>query len=166
MTAVPTFEELLRDCRESAVHLEMRDSYMKSDPAYQDWAAGVAIDPAERWVDWLSLVSEATERGVRVRRARIVSEPVSQYIRFEHEVTNGLNVAAGEDVRWLPRREATGIALPGNDFWLFDSSVLLVHHFDGEGEWLEPSLSTDLGEIKLCAGAFESVWERGVPHAD
>lgn len=166
MTAVPTFEELFRDCRESAVHLEMRDSYMKSDPAYRDWIAGVAFEPAERWADWLTLVSEATSRGVKVRRARVVSEPVSQYIRFEHEVTDGLNIAAGEDVRWLPRRKATGIALPGNDFWLFDSTLLLVNHFDGEGEWLEPSISTDPHEVKLCADAFESVWELGVPHSD
>ncbi|MFF4400193.1 DUF6879 family protein [Streptomyces sp. NPDC001480] len=166
MATVPTFEELFRDCRESAVHLEMRDSYMRSDPAYVDWAAGVAIDPAERWADWLTLVSEATSRGVKVRRARIVSEPVSKYIQFEHEVTDGLNIAAGEDVRWLPRRSATGIALPGNDFWLFDSSLLLVNHFDGEGEWLEPSLSTDRREIALCASAFEAVWELGIPHTD
>jgi hypothetical protein len=51
VTAVPTFDELFRDCRESAVHLEMRDAYMKSDPAYVDWDAGVVIDPAERWAD-------------------------------------------------------------------------------------------------------------------
>jgi hypothetical protein len=103
---------------------------------------------------------------VKVRRARIVSEPVSKYIRFEYEVTNGLNIAAGEEVRWLPRRKATGVALPGNDFWLFDSSLLLVNHFDGEGEWLEPSLSTAPQDIKLCASAFETVWELGIPHAD
>jgi hypothetical protein len=166
VTAVPTFEELFRDCRESAVHLEMRDSYMKSDPAYRDWVAGVIFEPAERWADWLALVSEATGRGVKVRRARIVSEPVSQYIRFEHEVTDGLNIAAGEEVRWLPRREATGIPLPGNDFWLFDSSLLLVNHFDGEGEWLEPSISTDPHEVKVCTDAFESVWEVGTPHSE
>ncbi|MFB7502856.1 DUF6879 family protein [Streptomyces broussonetiae] len=166
MTAVPTFEDLFRGCRESAVHLEMRDSYMKSDPAYIDWIAGAAIDPAERWAEWLALVSEATGRRVKVRRARIVSEPVSNYIRFEHEVTDGLNIAAGEEVRWLPRRKATGIALPGNDFWLFDSSLLLVNHFDGEGEWLEPSLSTDPQELKRCAEAFEAVWGLGIPHGD
>lgn len=166
MSTVPTFEELFRDCRESAVHLEMRDSYMKSDPSYVDWTAGIAIDPAERWADWLALVTEATSRGVKVRRARIVSEPVSQYIRFEYEVTNGLNIAAGEEVRWLPRRRTTGIALPGNDFWLFDSALLLVNHFDGDGEWLDPVLSTDPQEIKLCADAFESVWQLGIPHTD
>ncbi|WP_405677504.1 hypothetical protein OG292_23670 [Streptomyces sp. NBC_01511] len=104
----PTFDELFRNCRSSAVHLEMRDGYMKSDPVFIDWHAGRRIDPAERWPEWHELVPEATGRGVAVRRARIVSEPVSEYIRFEYEVTEGLNISAGEKFRWLSRRHATG----------------------------------------------------------
>ncbi|OKI48757.1 hypothetical protein A6A29_05400 [Streptomyces sp. TSRI0281] len=143
----------------------MRDAYMKSDPAFIDWAAGKPLDPAERWADWHSLVTEATSRGVEVRRARIVSTPISEYIRFEHEVTDALNVAAGEHVRWLTRREATAIALPGNDFWLFDSRLVLVNHFDGEGENLELELSEAPDLAKLCGAAFEAVWQRATPHA-
>ena len=44
MTRTPTFEELFRDCQRTAVHLEMRDAYMKSDPAFIDWKAGQALD--------------------------------------------------------------------------------------------------------------------------
>ncbi|MGW6741452.1 DUF6879 family protein [Streptomyces sp. NPDC055025] len=166
MTTVPTFDELFLNCRSSAVHLEMRDGYMKSDPAFVDWSAGHRIDPAERWTDWLELVSRATHRGIEVRRARIVSEPVSDYIRFEYEITDGLNVAAGEKVRWLPRRQATDIALPGNDFWLFDERLVLVNHFDGDGDSLEHEVTGDPEVAKLCASAFEAVWERGTPHED
>lgn len=165
MTRTPTFEELFRDCQRTAVHLEMRDAYMKSDPAFIDWKAGQALDPAERWADWHSLVSAATSRWVEVRRARIVSTPVSEYIRFEYDVTDGLNIAAGEDVRWLSRRSATDLALPGNDFWLFDSSLVLVNYFDGDGENMEVEL-TDAPEVaKLCESAFEAVWQRATPHA-
>ncbi|TJZ41487.1 hypothetical protein FCH28_37165 [Streptomyces piniterrae] len=142
----------------------MRDGYMKSDPAFIDWSAGRTIEPAQRWGDWLRLVSESTARGVEVRRARIVSEPISAYIRFEYEVTEGLNIAAGEQVRWLSRRDATSIALPGNDFWLFDSGLVLVNHFDGDGDSLEHEVVTDPEVAKLCASAFEAVWERAVPH--
>lgn len=56
-------------------------------------------------------------RGVKLRRARIVSEPVSEYIRFEHDGTPQ-NIAAGEDVRWLPRARASALSLPGNDCWV------------------------------------------------
>ncbi|MYV53727.1 hypothetical protein GT042_14710 [Streptomyces sp. SID3212] len=144
----------------------MRDAYMKSDQAFIDWKAGKTLDPAERWADWHSIVTEATARGVEVRRARVVSTPVSEYVRFEHAVTDGLNIAAGEDVRWLSRRRATNVALPGNDFWLFDSSLVLLNHFDGEGENMEMELTEDPEVAKLCESAFEAVWKRATPHAE
>ncbi|WP_436845922.1 DUF6879 family protein [Streptomyces chartreusis] len=34
----------------------------------------------------------------------------------------------------LSRRHATDIALPENDFWMFDSNLVLVNHFDGKGK--------------------------------
>ncbi|MBD0746039.1 hypothetical protein BG418_30870 [Streptomyces sp. CBMA152] len=144
----------------------MRDAYMKSDPAFIDWKAGKTLDPAERWADWHAIVTEAASRGVEVRRARIVSTPVSEYIRFEHAVTDGLNIAAGEDVRWLSRRRATDITLPGNDFWLFDSSLVLLNHFDGEGENMEMELTEAPEVAKLCEAAFAAVWQRATPHAE
>ena len=160
------FDDLLRQCKRSAVHLEMRDGYMRSDPAFIDWQAGQRIDPAARWPAWSAMVTEATGRGVVVRRARIVSEPLSDYICFERDVTEGLNVAAGEEVRWLPRRQATNLTLPGNDFWLFDEQLLLVNHFDGDGEPTAPELTEDQNTVELCAAAFEAVWARAVPHAE
>lgn len=164
MTKTPTFEELFGSSQRSAVHLEMRDGYMRSDPAFIDWAAGKLFDPAERWRDWLDTVKEATGRGVSVRRARIVSEPVSDYIRFEHSVTDGLNIGAGEQVGWLPRRRATSLALPGNDYWVFDDKVALLNHFDGEGESLQHEYTEDPNLVSFLSTAFESVWEEIVPH--
>jgi hypothetical protein len=40
--------------------------------------------------------------------ARVVSEPLAPFIRYEYEITSGLNIAAGEEVRWLPRRRVLG----------------------------------------------------------
>jgi hypothetical protein len=47
-------------------------------------------------------------------------------------------VHAGELVRWLPRRQASDIALPGNDFWVFDDATVLFNHFNGDGDWAVP----------------------------
>jgi hypothetical protein len=162
--------ELLSGCERSALHLEMRDTYSRSDPRFAAWQEGFRYDPADRsswWHPWLDLVEQARARGVVVRRARIVSEPVSEYIRFEYDITFR-NVQAGEDVRWLPRRQASDLALPGNDFWVFDDRVVLWTHFTGEGE-LSPNgweTTDDPAAIKHCAVAFETVWERAIPHAD
>jgi hypothetical protein len=144
----------------------MRDGYMLDDPDYHAWRAGHRLDPEDRsswWRPWLQNIADAVARGVEVRRTRIVSEPLSDYIRYEYDITFP-NVQAGEDVRWLPRREASGLALPGNDFWLFDGEVLLINHFSGEGDWLDAEHVTDLDLIEFSAEAFEAVWRCAIPH--
>jgi uncharacterized protein DUF6879 len=159
-------EDLLRGCQQSALHLEMRDGYMRSDPMFVAWQAGHHDDPVLRhsyWRPWVLLIGELVGRGVEVRRARIISEPVSDYISFEYALTD-TNVAAGEQVRWLPRRRATDLALPGNDFWLLDGGLVVVNHFAGDGESAGHETTTDPGLVKLCTSAFEAVWARAVPH--
>lgn len=165
---VPTFDDLIAECTCSAVHLEMRDSYAVDEErgSFADWRAGKQLDQDDRaswWRPWLDLISETVSRGVVVRRARIVSEPVSEYIRFEHSGTF-TNVAAGEHVRWLPRRRASAIALPGNDFWLFDERWVHWNHFNGNGEWTGEEITDDPDAVKLCADAFEAVWTAATAH--
>ncbi|GAA1122230.1 DUF6879 family protein [Nocardiopsis composta] len=168
--SVPAFTDMLAGCRGSALHLEMRDVYAVGDEAeeFQAWRKGHRTDWEDReswWHPYYQAVSEAVARGVRVRRARVVSEPVSEYIRYEHFITRA-NVIAGEQVRWLPRRRATDLALPGNDFWLFDERIVRVNHFSGEGAMLTPEVREEPALAKLCADAFEAVWERAVPHEE
>ncbi|MHA6759823.1 DUF6879 family protein [Streptacidiphilus sp. PAMC 29251] len=146
----------------------MRDGYMLDDPLYTEWKAGSRLDPADRsswWRPWLQLIADTRDRGVVLRRARIVSEPISEYIRFEHEITF-TNTAAGEQVRWLPRARSTDLALPGNDFWLIDDDLVMVHHFSGDGDFVTEEVTRDAAVVKLCASAFEAVWDRAVPHED
>jgi hypothetical protein len=162
----PTLQDLFNDCERGIVHLEMRDSGPLDDPVLADWRAGKVIVPAERWPDWFEMTSKTTTRGISIRRARIVSEPVSDYVKYEFDVTDGLNVAAGEQVRWLPRRRASDLALPGNDFWLFDDRIVQFNHFSGNGDWLDVERVTDPAVVRLCSVAFESVWQRAIPHED
>lgn len=169
MSSTPTFDDLMASCT-TAVHLEMRDTYAvdyETGP-FADWRAGYRHDPANRaawWRPWLDIVAEAVGRGVVIRRARIVSEPVSSYTRFLYDGTF-TNVAAGEEVRWLPRRRASDIALPGNDFWLFDDEWVHWNHFGGDGSSLGEEITNDPASAKLCAEAFGAVWSRATPHAE
>jgi hypothetical protein len=159
------FEGLFRSARHSAVHLEMRDGYAR-DADFQEWVSGCRFDPAERWQSWFDLMAQTTIRGVEVRRARIVSEPISDYIRFEYDVTSGHNIKSGEQVRWLPRRSASGLALPGNDYWLFDGETVLFNHFAGDGTMTGEELVTEAKTVALCTVAFEAVWQLATPHED
>ncbi|MET8275866.1 DUF6879 family protein [Streptomyces sp. NPDC005096] len=168
--SVPDFAELLRGARRTAVHLEMRDLYGVGDEVdlIERFArtGQITLDPtASFWPEWLGIVEETLARGVVMRRARIVSEPVTDYIRWEHASTP-LNLDAGEQVRWLPRRHASDIPLPGNDFWLIDGRLAMFHFFTGDGDWADPGfeVTEDPAAVRLCASAFETVWERGTPH--
>lgn len=167
---VPSFAELLDGAQRSAVHLEMRDAYGVAGEAddFARWQSTGErdMDPGSPyWSSWVELVRRTVARGVTVRRARIVSEPVSDYIRFEHAGTP-VNVEAGEQVRWLARRRASDIALPGNDFWLIDGRVIRWNHFTGDGASGGGEISEDPAAAKLCADAFETVWARATPHQD
>jgi hypothetical protein len=53
-------------------------------------------------------------RGVRMRQVRCISEQLTDFIRSDYDMTTGRNVAAGEQVRWLPRRRATHPDLSGH----------------------------------------------------
>jgi hypothetical protein len=111
-------------------------------------------------------VSTSVARGVDVRRARVVSEPVSDYIRYEHAITSGHNIKAGELVRWLPRRRASSLLLPGNDCWVFDRSSVLFNHFNGDGQMTGEELVTDADVVRACVSAFEAIWDQAIPHAE
>jgi hypothetical protein len=160
---------LFAECEVSASHLEMRDTYAVTEEQtdIEQWRAGTwgPEKDAKSRADWLDLMRATAARGVRLRRARIVSEPVTEYIRFEHEGTP-LNIAAGEDVRWLPRTRASGLALPGNDCWIFDGTAVLFNHFTGNGGWVGNELITDPDVVRMCSDAFEAVWKLGIPHRD
>ncbi|MBC3841580.1 hypothetical protein GXW82_18850 [Streptacidiphilus sp. 4-A2] len=167
---MPDFAALLSGAQRTAVHLEIRDSYAVGDEAQEiDWFARtgeIELDPeASWWPEWLGLVRKTVGRGVVMRRARIVSEPVTDYIRWEHAVAP-MNLAAGELIRWLPRSQTSDIALPGNDFWLIDGRLVLFHFFTGYGDWANPgfAFSEDPATVQLASSAFEAVWQRGIPH--
>jgi hypothetical protein len=162
------FEALLDSARQSAVHLEMRDSYGSAEETgdFARWRETrvAELDPeSDFWLEWTTLVRRTVARGVVVRRVRIVSEPVTDYIRYEYAGTP-VNISLGEGVRWLSRRRASDLALPGNDFWLIDGATVLWNHFSGEGEVTGHEISDDPVAARLCASAFASAWERGVPH--
>ncbi|QDN73220.1 DUF6879 family protein [Streptomyces sp. S1D4-14] len=164
------FNDLLEAAQHSAVHLEMRDSYGVGDEEddYQQWKqTGLRdADPGSAyWAPWVDLIQRTTARGVTVRRARVVSGPVTDYIRYEHAGA-GVNVHAGEQVRWLPRSQAVDLLLPGCDLWIFDGARALFNHFTGDGDWADPPLElrTEPGIVKQCTDAFETVWERATPH--
>ncbi len=73
---------------------------------------------------------------------------------------------ASEEVRWLPRRLAADIALPGTDLWMFDESKVMFTYFSGDGDVVDREWRDEPEVIKLVQNAFETVWGRATPHQE
>ncbi|MGF1427762.1 DUF6879 family protein [Kitasatospora sp. LaBMicrA B282] len=145
----PDFGTLLRGARRTAVRLETRDRHR------------TAAEPEPA----LPLLRETVARGVLVRRVRIVAEPVTAQIRREHHRMPE-RITAGEQVRWLPRSRARAVALPGEDFWLIDSRLVLFHWCAAEDPWAGHRFTGDGTAVRRCTAAFEAAWALATPHAE
>ncbi|GGO97501.1 DUF6879 family protein [Wenjunlia tyrosinilytica] len=160
-------DELFDSFEHDAFHLELRDDYGSpvEDAPYAKWQRGESDD--YRWLDpWTDRMRKATAAGKTVRRVRVVSEPISQYVTWEHSLTH-LNQIAGEDIRWLPRHQLPqDITFPvnGNDWWLFDSGLVAVGHFHDDGRVKGSELITDPIIVAECIKVRDLLWSLAVPH--
>lgn len=96
--------------------------------------------------NWLAMIRQATAKGRRFGRVRVVSIPLTDYSRFGIFCA-GYTGQAGEEIRYLARDEARALGLPEYDYWLFDSSKLVRMHFDEAGNFLGGELVEDPNEI-------------------
>ncbi|WP_028937152.1 DUF6879 family protein [Pseudonocardia spinosispora] len=161
------FELLLSSGFErETVHLETRDCYGTAVelPYMAKWEAGLP-DDLEWLAGWCASLRDHVANGRSVRRARIVSEPLSRYQRWSHSIADPM-IDAGEDIRWAPRRRVSSTALPGNDFYLFDDRLVVFLHYSGDGLSTGKTASTNPADITLCRDAFEDVWKLSTPHRD
>jgi hypothetical protein len=160
------FERLLKTFERSSDHLETRDAYGTAVelPYMAKWAAGEPDDLA--WLqDWCATLKRHVAAGKTVRRARIVSEPLSDYQRWSYSIAHPM-VDAGEDIRWVSRRLVSTIALPGNDFYLFDDRLVVFLLYAGNGLAVDRVASTGPASIQLCRSAFDAVWPLATLHRD
>jgi hypothetical protein len=115
--------------------------------------------------DWLAMIREATSKGRRFTRVRVVSLPLTDYSRFGvwcAQFTNG----AGEDIRYLTRDRADAGKLPHHDYWLFDSRKLVRMHFDDADAFLGGEIIEDADEIVRHNYWRDAAWHHAVRRDD
>jgi hypothetical protein len=159
--------ELCRGIRKSFVHLETRDAYGTETelPHLAKWRRGEPDDYA--WLGWwLEMLRGHRAAGRTCRRARVVSEPVSDYQRWTLSHAQ-VFIDAGEEIRYLPRPRLTAVALPGSgDFYVFDDQLVLFLHYAGNGTNASFEITEDPLTARTCREAFETVWGLATPFSD
>jgi hypothetical protein len=158
------FDELFRTFERTAFHLEVQDSYHTPEEAgpFDLFLAGEP-DDFDWHQPWLELVRQVTSTGRRISRVRIVTVPHVAYTRWGLTVAP-LNIAAGEDIRWLPRHLTEGIELATDDYWLFDDRLVVFTVFEPSGRFAGGSSTTDPRIVHFCRDVHRAVWKRAIPH--
>ncbi|MFI6626182.1 DUF6879 family protein [Streptomyces sp. NPDC050528] len=103
----------------------------QEEEAIRRFLAGepVTRDATQPWSD---RVKAYVAGGRRVGRVHIVTQPLTDYLRFEFEYYRH-NIEAGEAVRIL---DVTGRPNPLDgvrDFWMFDRSQIVLMHYERDG---------------------------------
>jgi hypothetical protein len=148
------FFDVLHDFEYTAFRLELQDSYAepREDELYAAYLRGEHIDPTAvpELAEWFARIAEHVHgHGKRVGRVRVQRDPATDYQRFERSLDRW-NIEAGETMRYMTVVKARGVGLlpaAGNDdWWLLDSSRLLVMRFDG-GRRLSNELISDPSRV-------------------
>ena len=157
MTDVITLEQLAKYFtslfQHRAFRLETLDFYDAANERepYAAFLAGQPVDPAWRR-PWQGLVRGVRESGRMMERVHIVSEPVTDYIRFSLLHGYPASVEAGEDVRILGRVAASEARLRRDDFWLFDDDLAALLNYDADGRVERVNLTNELVALACLRG--------------
>ena len=144
--------------------LELRDRYAVDEVTFDAWRRGDAGTVRERMAATGRRVAAETADGVTQRRIKVISEPASEYMRFAWDISGPL-VAAGEDIRWLPRRLTSPLLLPGNDVFVLDGAMAVFNVLDGDDGRVEQQVWTEPEVVKQCQAAFDAAWQVAIPHS-
>ncbi|WP_405163928.1 hypothetical protein OG203_02065 [Nocardia sp. NBC_01499] len=160
--------DLILSARESAFHLEVRDAYAEPEES----------EPLRRFLngepepvngydkdDWIDLVEEMIGRGATISRVRVITVPHSDYQRWLLSVA-GSSVAAGEDIRYLPRHRVDPQDVPSDDWWLLDCRQVAFNLVDHDGRPAGAALSTDPKIVGHCIDVKDQLWQLATPYRE
>ena len=131
--------------RYSLFRLETLQNYSGSseDDAFAEWRRTGRIPVTAELQQWCERIRDRVGQGCRIQRVHVVTEPLTDYVRFEL-ASYAPNVQAGEDVRIIPvRGDQWPADVQAADFWLIDARRLWTMSYSSEGAWLGAEPTTD-----------------------
>ena len=142
------FSALFERFERSAFRVEARDRYDVDHErdAFAAFRDGRNLRPRTAANDpWLTLVAAHTAAGRLIERVRIVSEPLTEYTRFELAAYSD-NIAAGEKIGIIPRAALTDAdqGWASEDFWILDEKLVVLLSYDDTGRFLGAQQPKDI----------------------
>ncbi len=168
LLSIGELEAVFGRFRSSVFRFEAQQVYAAPDeePILGAFLAGRPRPPDPGKEEWAALVRAGRRGGRAFQRVHVVTEPLTDYLRFELTWGYAPNVAAGEDIRVvaLAAGEPWPADLPRHDFWLFDAAELYtVHYHPDTGAWLGVEPTPSPGDVARACRWRDAAWHRGTP---
>jgi hypothetical protein len=131
--------KLLAGFKRSAFHWEAQSGYKiaaEAVPLAHFLETGELLPPSQFgwWQEWLNSVAAHDRHGRTVQRVRVLSEPPTPYQRYLLAIGHW-HAGYGDHAFYIPRSRAVTAGLPlTHDWWLLDSSRVILASFTPEGE--------------------------------
>lgn len=162
---MPDLTDLLSSFRRTAFRLETRPKYTMDEEA-ELFASFLRGEPLPEWTpennSWLRMVADHTAVGRTIHRVHLVTPPLSDYLRFEF-AAQVPSVRTGEDIRVANLKEHPNLAHLKQDFWLFDSEIVLLQHYDDDGRFLGSELTTNTDDAARCCQVRDDALNASMP---
>jgi hypothetical protein len=160
------WEAALDGFQRTAFRLELQQTYTMADEQADQsrFLAGEPI-PVGYNADWHEYVAGIKSSGRTMQRVKLVRRPFTDYTRYLMAWGVPGNVAAGEDYRIIDVGPDEIVALPEQDFWLFDDTTVITLNFNTDGTLrsIEQVEDVDLGKY---IGWRDLALKLGVPYHD
>lgn len=158
-----TFRRLFETFEHTAWRLETRRGYAsdRQDPDFQAFLA-TGSSPCDLNEPWFTTIKAQTEAGKTVGRVRVADAPPTTEQLFLLDYARH-NAAFGEDIRYLWREDAERAGLPAEDFWIFDSRLVALLHFDDGDNLLDIELITEPAELVRYAMVRDAAMHHALP---
>lgn len=158
------FQALLARFERSAWRLELQGWYDEPDESelLAQWLADGDPLPTLNWfADWPEWIAKQVAAGKRFERVRVLTDPLTDYLRWQLDVITEPALAAGEDIRLLPAAVAAKLELGAADFYILDDRQVVVLDFD-QGRVIGARLLDAAAELDTFRAIRATAWDHAV----
>lgn len=129
---------MFREFHSEAWRLETLPQYLVPQEVeeLEAFRSGDRIDPATYSSSYVETLKRLRDQGRRKGRVHIVSQPLSEYLRFEFSRYYEPHSLAGEDIRILDVTDRENPLPDVKDFWMFDHTEVVLMHYRPDGTQL------------------------------
>lgn len=157
------FEQLFDTFERSAWRLECQGEYREPEERepLRRFLAGEP-DDLSWFADWADWIAAQRSAGRTIGRVRVLTEPLTDYLRFELSITPAA-VEAGEEIRLLPAARFAELDVPRTDFWIFDDRTVAELRFGAAGV-LGAEIVTDATRVESFRDRQRRTWDAASPY--